>query len=94
MPHLFPNFRSGRALVRKGICRIAELVHIKPARNFFGESRSNILVIFRMAPCHIRTRDPHFGAECFYVRNFFLRHFVWNDKQDAITLRAGNKRQA
>jgi hypothetical protein len=66
------------------------LIHIERAGNFFGKARSHILVIFRMAARHVRTRDPHFGAERFHMRDFFLRHFIGNYEQDAVAFRAGN----
>src|SRR6266516_50500 len=53
MPHLFPNLRPGGALMRERICRIAKLIDVKPARDFFSESRGHVLVIFRMAARHI-----------------------------------------
>src|SRR5438093_5435513 len=62
VPHLLPNFRAGRALVRQRVRRITELIHVKGTWNFFGESGGHILVIFRMTAGHIRSRDAHFGC--------------------------------
>jgi hypothetical protein len=93
VPHLFPNFRAGGALVCQRIGRIPELIHIECAGDFFGESGSHILVIFRMAARHVRTGDSHFSAERFHMRDFFLRHFIGNHQQDAVAFRAGNQRK-
>ena len=93
MPHLFPDFRSGGAFVRQRIRGIAKLIHIKGARDFLGQSRGHILVIFGMPTSHIRARDPHLGTEGLYVRDFFLRHFVRNHQQDAITFGTRHERE-
>ena len=73
--------------MREWIRRIAELVDIKSAGNFAGQTRRHILIIFRVAAPHIGTRQPHFGAESADVRDFFLRHLVRNNENDAVTFR-------
>ena len=88
VPHLFPDFRTSCALVRERIRRIAELVDVKSARNFFGQAERHVLIIFRMTARNIGTREPHFRAERTHMRDFFLRHFVGDDKDDAIAFRA------
>ena len=88
MPHLFPDFRPGGALVRERIGRIAELIDVKCAGNFCRQSDRHVLIIFRMTARDIGPRHPHFGAECAHVRDFFLRHLVGNDQDNAIAFRA------
>ena len=79
--------------MRERIRRITELIHIKPARNFRGQPRGHILIVFGMAASHVGPRHDHFGAERFDVRDFFLRHLVGDNENDSITFRAGNQRQ-
>ena len=90
MAHLFPNFRTGRAFMRERIRRIAKLIDVKCAGNFFGQARRDVLIIFRMATRDVGPRQPHFGAERTHMRDFFLRHFVGNNKDDAVAFRAGD----
>ncbi len=75
------------------IGRIAELVDVKRARDFLGQARGHILVIFRMPARDIGARHPHFRAERAHVRDFFLRHLVGNDEDDAITFGRGDERE-
>src|ERR1700687_5033024 len=53
-PQLFPNFGPSCPFLRERIRRIPELVHVKAARNFFSQSRGDVLVIFRVAARHVR----------------------------------------
>ena len=78
--HLLPNFRARGPLMREWIGRIAKLIHIKSARNFLGQPRRHILIIFRMPASNIRTGQPHFRAKRPDMGNFFLRHLVRNDE--------------
>ena len=90
MFHLFPNFGTRGAFMRSRIRRIAELIHIKSTGNFFGKFRRHILIVFRMPARHIRARQSHLSTERAHMRDFFLRHLVGNNKNDAITLRSGD----
>ena len=47
-----------------------------------------------MSARHVRTSDPYFGPERFDMRDFFLRHFVGNHQQHAVTFRARDQRKA
>ena len=79
--------------MRQRIRRISKLIYVKAARNFLGQSRGHVLIIFGVAASHVRARDPHFGAESFDVRDFFLRHLVWDHEQDAIAFGTGHERE-
>ena len=62
VPHLLPNFRAGAAFVRERIGRIAKLIHVKRAGNFFGQTRRDVLIIFRMAAGHVGARQIRTSA--------------------------------
>ena len=94
MSHLLPDLGAGAALVRERICWIAELIHIKGTRDFRGQVRRHVLVIFRMTARDVGSCQPHFGAERADMSNFFLRHFVGDNKNEAISFRAGDQGEA
>src|SRR5260370_1206833 len=64
-----------------------KISHVRALRAEVRITRADV------AASHIRPGDPHFRAESSYVRNFFLRHLVWDHQQDAIAFCAGNERQ-
>ncbi len=94
MAHLLPNLRPGSALVRERIGRIAELINVEAARNFLGQARRDVLIIFRVTAGDVRARHPHLGAERAHVGDFFLRHLVGNNENAAVAFGAGDQSQA
>ena len=94
VPHRFPDLGAGPSLVGKRIRRVAELVHVKRARNLRGQTRRHVLVILRMTARDVRARQPHFSPERANVRDFFLRHFVGNNQDGPVTFCAADQGQA
>ena len=94
MTHRFPDLGTGRFFVSAGICGIAELVHVKRARNFRGQPRRHVLIIFGVPSRNVRPREPHFGAERADMRDFLLRHLVGNHEDRAIAFGAADQRES
>src|SRR5216683_6614207 len=94
VPHLLPDFRACRALMCERVRRISKLVDVKAAGNFLSQTGGDILIIFRMTARHIRAGKPDLRTERADMRDFFLRHLVGNDQDDAVAFRAGDQGEA
>ncbi|MCG3121101.1 MAG: hypothetical protein ALAOOOJD_04055 [bacterium] len=91
---LFPNFRAGGAIMRRGVFGIVILIGENRIRGFLHDFGGDAVIAFRRVVRHGGWANHHFGAIRFEHAHFFLAHFVGHRKNRAIAFDGCGERQA
>ena len=70
--------------MRQRIGGVGKLGDEKGARDFAGEARGDVLIVFRVTLAHVRARETHIDAEAAQVLDFLARHLVGHHQHKAI----------
>jgi hypothetical protein len=80
--------------VRPRVGGISELIHVERAWGFTGETLRHVLVVCGVPTTNIRAGNNNLGAERANLTNLLLTHFIWDDKQEFVSLKGRYKRQS